>query len=88
MNNKELWTALVEFVIHVVVGAIAFFVVSLMAILLSIWVEYLEHEGYNEFIVKGLAGFEYFVFCMDLMLGAAFLIASTWKLVRKIYGKF
>lgn len=75
-----------EFVIHIVVGAIAFFVVAATAILLSIFVEVLKENGINPVVIKALEGFEYLVLGMDLLLASIFLGTSMYKLVKKLWN--
>ena len=81
-NIKE---ALREFCIHIVVGAIAFVVLALIAVSISFFVSYLDNNGVNPNIIKGLTGFEYFLFGMDLFLGGIFVLISMFKLVRELW---
>lgn len=85
MDESKLWHSLKEFLIHVAVGAIVFVFISCIAILLSEWVKILDKNGYDPIIVKGLSGFEYFLFGMDLLLSGIFLIRSMIKLVKELW---
>ena len=85
MSDNQIWSSLKEFVVHITVGTILFVFISLIAILLSLGVAYLDSNGYNPIIVKGLAGFEYLLFGLDLFLAAVFLLRSTYKLVKEIW---
>ena len=84
MFDNPLWKRLLEFVIHLVIGAIVFLFISFMAVLLSEWITYLEARNVNAIIIKGLKGFEYFLFGLDLLLGGYFVVRSTWKLVKEL----
>ena len=77
--------ALLEFCIHIVVGAVAFVVLATIAVLLSFFVSYLENNGVNPNIIKGLTGFEYFLFGIDLFLGSIFILISMFKLVKELW---
>lgn len=81
-HNRAIWISLIEFMVHVLVGAIAFFTISGIAVLLSMWVSYLESVGMNPIIVKSLIGFEYLLLGLDLLLAGVFLIRSMYKLVK------
>lgn len=85
MPESRIWLSLKEFVVHVSVGAIAFFFVSVIAVGLSVWVSYLEANGINYIIVQGLKAFEYMLFGLDLILAAIFLVRSMIKLVKDLW---
>lgn len=84
MFDNPLWKRLFEFIIHLTIGAIVFLFISFMAVMLSEWIVYLEGRKVNPIIIKGLMGFEYFLFGLDLLLGGYFVIKSTWKLVKEL----
>jgi len=81
-HNKGIWRSLIEFIVHILVGTIAFFLISGIAVLLDMWVSYLESTSVNPIIVKILTGFEYLLFGLDLLLAGIFLIRSMYKLVK------
>lgn len=83
MSNSKIWGDLGEFCVHVIVGAVAFFVVSLIAVLLSYWVAFLEAHGYNLFVVKSVEAFEYFVLVLDFCLTGYMMVLSSYKLCKK-----
>lgn len=83
--KPNIWHSLVEFIVHVLVGSIAFFIISAFAILLDTYVSYLKENEFNPIIIKGLIGFEYALFGLDLLLAGLFLLGSTYKLVREIW---
>lgn len=85
MSNGRSWHTLKEFMIHVAIGAIAFFFISLIAVSLSMWVAYLENNGINAIIVKGLEAFEYMLFGIDILLASIFLQRSMYKLVKELW---
>jgi len=84
MNSHSLRQILFESVKHILAGAILFVVIALIAIALSEFVAYLDAKHYNPYIIKGLAGFEYFIFGLDLILAAIFLIRTLYKFVREV----
>ncbi|WP_133512368.1 hypothetical protein [Candidatus Thiosymbion oneisti] len=84
-HNKAIWISLVKFITHVVVGVIAFFAISIIAVLLSWWVSYLESIGVNPIIVKAITGFEYLLLGLDLLLAGIFIIRSMYMLVKDLW---
>tara|TARA_R110002049_G_scaffold270121_1_gene447140 strand:+ start:330 stop:584 length:255 start_codon:yes stop_codon:yes gene_type:complete len=84
MDEKPLWGKLLKFASHLAVGAVVFICISTLAVLLSMWIVYLEGRNVNPIIIKGLTGFEYFLFGLDLLLAGYFVVMSTWKLVKEI----
>lgn len=74
-----------EFVVHIVVGALTFISISAVAAVLGIWVHFLESNGVNPMLIKGMVGAEYFLVGIDLFLGFAFVLISTAKLVRALW---
>jgi len=85
MPESNEWHALKKLIVHLIIGAIAFFSISFVAVLLSEWVSYLARNNFNPVIVKGLSAFEYMIFGMDLLLAGIFLGRSMYKFVKELW---
>ncbi len=82
---KPFW----DFAVHVVVGAVSFCVVLLVAVALSGVVHLLERwVGVPPWILEGAAWAEFCLFWGDLFLFGLFLVSESLKLVRGILASW
>lgn len=88
MQGSKWWTpflALVEFLIHVVVGTLIFGVIALPALGLNLGVAFLRSTGkFSAPIIFGLEGAEYLLFIVDLLLFVVFILRSFWCAYHQI----
>lgn len=74
------WTLLV----HFCTGTFVFVVIALLAVGLSLLVDFLGSKGINSFIVYGLRIAEYLLFVVDLGLFVVFVLRTGWRTVKKL----
>jgi hypothetical protein len=69
---------------HFATGTTVFVVIALLAVGLSLLVEFLFQKGINSVIVMGLKGAEYLLFVTDLFLFAVFVGRTAWRTFGKL----
>ena len=74
------WTLLV----HFFTGTFVFVVITLLAVALSLLVDFLGSKGINSFIVYGLRIAEYLLFAVDLALFVVFVLRTGWRTYKKL----
>lgn len=79
------WHPIWEFLIHVFVGTLLFVLIGAPAVGLSYLILFLEKSGVSKPILLGLAGCEYLLFGVDLILFAVFILRQTWKGLLKLW---
>lgn len=80
---------LIDFAVHVVVGAIAFAVVFLVAVALAAFIHFLEDIARAPgWLVTSAAWVEMALFALDIFVFSLFLISETVKLVRGLWLEF
>jgi len=84
MSNEETWSALGEFIVHVIVGAIAFFAIAGVAIAINIFVKYLTSIGIDPILTSALTGLEYVLFGFDILLGLYYFVKTLVAMVKKL----
>ncbi len=79
---KGWWHPLWRFAVHSVVGSALFVVIAVPAVLLSLAVNWLEAKQIATGIVTGLKVAEYFLFGVDLLLFAWFVLKAAWHAAK------
>ena len=75
----------IDFIAHVLVGAIAFLILFLVSAAIGEVVRWLEAGGYlSEIVVITMRFFEYAIFFADLMLLAVLVIAESLNFIRNM----
>lgn len=73
-----------QFFVEMLVGAILFTAVAVLAASLNFLVDEFKAHGFDTFLALGLTGAEYLVFICDLLLYARFVLVTTLKVWKAI----
>jgi hypothetical protein len=74
-----------QLLIHFCLGTLVFVVVGLLAVGLSLLVDFLSTLKVNVFIIYGLRLAEYLLFVVDLLLFILFILRTGWRTAKKIW---
>ncbi|SDW16566.1 hypothetical protein [Nitrosomonas oligotropha] len=75
---------LIDFVIHLVVGASIFLVIAAAALGIGEIISWLDIQDY--FIKEVLSFIKYLIFAIDCLLFGIFLLSSTIKMAKKLWN--
>ena len=76
---------LLRFAVHGFTGLALFIVISLIAYLLVLWVNYLHAAGFDGWKHTVLLVVEGFVLVLDAALFVTFLLRISWRLLRDLW---
>jgi hypothetical protein len=78
------YRAPLEFIIHTLVGALIFAIVTLPAVGLDVFTRSLEAKHVSIVITEGVHVAEYCLFGSDLLLFLVFLVKTCWRVGKKL----
>lgn len=84
-HSKSIWTPVVHFAGHAIVGTILFLIVALPAVLLSLVVHGLEAAHIDGFTVEVLKFLDHAILIADAGLFVAFLVITFIKALREMW---
>ncbi len=71
--------------VHFLTGTFVFAVVGLLAVGLSVFIDYLGRIGINSFIIWGLRIAEFLLFVVDLLLFIVFVLRTAWRTLKDLW---